>query len=232
MPSLPLALVRALVRPQAKKRRVAQQAVRSPFAKPDLTDVDRVSPGRRARFGDLVALERFGADGDDRPEARRVAAHDSLEHVAQLRELRIVEPRACSPRVDECALDVVCELQCAKSRAVPLWLGEPDDHEIVGALGLDLEPLRRATAAVRGVRLLRDDPLEPERGHLFQKRLAFALDVIEVAHGAQLRDHLREQLLPSREGQGTHVEVLEREQVEHEERRRQLDRRALDVEGR
>ena len=73
-------------------------------------------------------------------------------------------------------------------------------------------------------------PSSPSVAHLLEERFALALDVVEVPHGAELGDDCREQLLALDERQRPQVEALEREQVEREERRRELDRRAPDVE--
>ena len=75
-------------------------------------------------------------------------------------------------------------------------------------------------------------PSSPIVVDLREERLALALDVVERADGAELRQRLHEKLFRAIERQRPQIEVLEREQVEREERRRQLDRGALDVERR
>ena len=97
---------------------------------------------------------------------------------------------------------------------------------------LILSQLSLRPAAIRRVGLLGDDPLEAERAHLLEERFALALDVVEGADRAELRERRRQQRLSRDERQRPQVEVLECQQIERVERRRQLDRGAPNLEGR
>ena len=105
---------------------------------------------------------------------------------------------------------------------------------VVSALILSQASVR--PAAIRRVGALGDDALEAHRVDLREERLALALDVVERMHGAELRERVQRSSLRT-ERQRAQIEVLEREQVEREERRRQLDggafdRRAVDAAAR
>jgi len=64
--------------------------------------------------------------------------------------------------------------------------GESDNDEVCRGVRLDLEPAVAAAAAIWCVCPLGDDSLEAEREHLRQKRLAFALDVVERVNRPEL----------------------------------------------
>ena len=84
---------------------------------------------------------------------------------------------------------------------------------------------------VRGVGLLRHDALEAHAADRVVEGLALRLDVIGVAHRSGLRQQLLQDALALHEWQRPQVEVFEGEQVEDEERRRQVDGGARDVGG-
>src|SRR5438876_7875300 len=90
----------------------------------------------------------------------------------------------------------------------------------------------RTSLAVRGVGFFCDDALESHRGHLLEKCFAFALDVIERAEWSELGNDVDQELFALGEGKRSQIEVLECEEIEHVERRRQLDSRSLDFERR
>src|SRR6266571_2607992 len=90
----------------------------------------------------------------------------------------------------------------------------------------------RASFAVRGVGLFCDDALESHRGHLLEECFAFAFDVIECAQWPELGNDVDEKLFALGEGKRPKIEILECEEIEHIECRRQLDRRSLDFERR
>ena len=174
----------------------------------------------------LLVLEQRG-----RTLAGRRVAHRALELGAHLFELLRREPGADPARVDESPVFVAREVQRAEPAARTLRTRVPHHHEIVGAIGADLEPVGRAAAAVGGVGLLGHDPFEPKLDHVLVQRLPLGLEVIGEAQGAGARQQLREDRFALHEREGTHIEALEREQIEHVQRGGRLHRRALHLRG-
>jgi hypothetical protein len=177
-----LALVRPLVLPQPEKGRVPEQPVRCDLAELHLADVPRLDPRRRRRFGDRFARRRLGARRDRHAVAGRVAPDVRREQLDELAEHRVVHAGTDAPDVAQAPFHELGELQRADERARPLRLRIADDDEIAGAIGLDLEPVRRSPTGVGAVRPLGDDPLEPELRHLAEHQLPFARDRLEPAH--------------------------------------------------
>jgi hypothetical protein len=91
---------------------------------------------------------------------RWVATHEWIEHRSELAQECVVEPGPRAASVDQCAVDVVRELQRSETRSIATRLREAHDDEVARLLGLDLEPLVGAPTAVGRIRLLRDDPFE------------------------------------------------------------------------
>jgi len=189
---------------------MSQHAIGSPLAIAHLADVDRIHPRGRLRVRNLLCTNRR--------RAGRIRTHDRVEHLAQLVEQRVVEPRADAPSVDELTADHVGELQRAQVTPTALRRREADDDEVARRIGLDLEPLASAPALVRCVRALGDDPLETHGDDLLEKRLADRLDVIEGMQCPEFRKTFHQKRLPSRQRQWTQIEVLAREEVERKKR--------------
>jgi hypothetical protein len=206
---------------------VPEHAVGRPLAKTNLAHVDRLDPcGRfrlRNRGGGSILTEWRAA-------RRRLADH-RLEHRSEFVEKRVVESGADASGVDELSVHEVRELQRAEVRPPSLGTREAHDDELVALLRLDFEPEVAAARAIGRIGALRQNPLEPHLLHLREERLAFGLDVVEGMDRAELRQRGQEKLLADSERQRSKVEILEREKVEREERRRQLDRGALDLRG-
>ena len=158
-------------------------------------------------------------------------ANVALEQRGEVLELLIGEAAPGPSGVDELAVLVGAEVERAESRARAFGTCEPDDHEFVGAVGADLEPVGRTAGAVRRVRLLRDDPFETELHDLFVQRFPVLLEVLDVLDRADTGHDPLEECLALLEGQRPHVVPLERQQVEDVEYARRLDRRAPHVEG-
>src|SRR5690606_14424598 len=77
-----------------------------------------------------------------------------------------------------------------------------------------------------------DDALEAELLHALEQRLALALDVIERADAAVLRQHAGEQGLALEQRQAAQILAVEREQVEREVDGGQLAGEGVDLAGR
>ena len=105
---------------------------------------------------------------------------------------RIVESRPNAASVHELTIHIIGKLQRPKVSAGPLWRSESDNHKVGGRLCLDLEPAVRPSLCVFRVGLLGDDSFEAQLLHALHERNAFALDVIERAQGAYLREKFRE----------------------------------------
>ena len=155
-----------------------------------------------------------------------------IEPLLQVLQQPIIEPRPRPARIHKRTIDVIGELQCADANTTSLWRSESDDHEIIGLLALDLEPLTRTTFSIRLISFLRDDSFESERVDLLEKCFAFALDVVERAHWPEFRNYFGEKFLPLEKRKAAQIEILERKQVECEKCRRQLDCCVLDVDRR
>src|SRR5207237_8213360 len=80
-----------------------------------------------------------------------------------------------------------------------------------------------------GLPALRHDALGAELAYAGVEGTAVAFDVVDGADRSRRRHQAQEQLLALDQGERTQVEVLEREQVEEEQRRGQLGGRPLDV---
>ena len=149
--------------------------------------------------------------------------HAPLERGAHVLELRRGEPAADPARVHQLAILPGAEVQRSEPGARALGPREAHDHEVVNPVRADLEPVGRAAGAIRRVRLLGDDALEPEPHHLLVQRLAVGPEVLEVFDWTHARYDPLEQRGPLLERQRPEVEALEREQVEYVQHRRRLD---------
>ena len=188
-----------------------------------------LDPRRGLRFRNLPRGQRLRAWHSHGAEAGRVGADDRVEHRLELRQLRIVESRTRSAGIDELAVDQVAELQRADVAATALRGGEADDDEVPGRLDLDLQPLVTAAGQIGSVCFLGDQALEPELPDLLEESLTFARNVVECADNAELRKRLEEQRLAFEERKWSEIEILEGDQVEREERGRQRNGGAPDL---
>src|SRR3989475_9727605 len=91
------------------------------------------------------------------PGERGLGANSLLQRRAQVFELRRGEAAAHAARVHELAVPICAQVQRAEPRARALGAREAHDHEVVGAVGADLEPVGGAAGAILCVRLLRLD---------------------------------------------------------------------------
>src|SRR5712664_2929598 len=176
---------------------------------------------------DPNVIRPFGQRAARRRLARRRRAHQRLELRADLVELIARKSRARATAVDELAILARADVQRPDPAARAFGLGEPDDDEVVYPVGADLQPVAGAASPIRAVSLLRHDALETELHDLLVQRLAVFLEMLRVAERSRLRQDLAENLLALDERQLAEVVALEREQIEHIQRRRRLDRRAL-----
>ncbi len=119
---------------------------------------------------------------------------------------------------DELAILVRTEIECAETIARSLPARESDDHELVVALALDLDPIACAARAgdVGSVGPLGNHALQPLPLAKLQKGATIVGDVIEDADGALALDELGKERLSRQERQGTEVERLERQQIEND----------------
>jgi hypothetical protein len=164
-----------------------------------------------------------------RAGARAGLPRERVELLPRVRELLVAEAAARASDVEQPLPVVRAQVERAEAGARALRPREADHHEVPGPVGLELQPVGRASAHVRRVRALRHDALEPELRHLLVEGLALARDVVRVAQRARGRHQHPQGLLARDEGQRAEVVALEREQVEHEQRRRPFERRPLQV---
>src|SRR5262249_4011489 len=132
---------------------------------------------------------------------------------------RVREARADAPGVAQRVAVVGGQVKRAEGparapSAGALSLRKPDDHEVAGSVAADLEPARTAPPDVRRVGALGHDALEAEPGDLGEERLAFALEVVGEAHGAEARHDASEERLADREREGPEVVTLPAEEIE------------------
>ena len=156
-----------------------------------------------------VGAPRHGA------RERRRRADAALQHRGDFLQLRLGEATPGAPGVDELSVLVGTEVERAESRARTLGPREPHDDELVHPVGAYLQPVGRATGAVGGVRLFRDDAFETELHDLLVQRFAILLEVLDVLDRAHAGDDLLEERPAFLEGNRPYVVPLEREQVEH-----------------
>src|SRR5206468_6404125 len=122
-----------LVLAQALVRGSAQPAVVRPFGELHLADELRLDPHD-------VALAHLGHLRD--LFERRTRSLQRPELVEQLLDLLAVEAGADVARVDELAAAVIAEDEGAEARRAPSRsLREATDHELLLAVGLDLQPV-------------------------------------------------------------------------------------------
>ncbi len=86
--------------------------------------------------------------GGDRPLARGFRAPIGIQWLPGLPELLLAEAAPRPPRVHEPVAVVAREVQGAEADAGPLGERVAHDHEVIGALHLDLEPVGKAPCAV------------------------------------------------------------------------------------
>ena len=116
-------------------------------------------------------------------------------------------------------------------RTTPFGRRVPHDREIVGTVGLELEPHIAAAAAVPSIRALTNHPFETHGRNLRQKTLAFPFNMIKRAQWAESWQVLTQQRFSLDEREWAQIKVFERQQVEHEKRCRQLDRGSANLDG-
>src|SRR4051794_28284690 len=107
-----------------------QAPVRGPLGEADLRDQLRLDPGCPAHAWDLVVAR-------ERARGPLAAAHLGAELVQH----PPVEAGADLARIDQVAVAVVAQQQCAELLARPARRGEPSDHELLAVLALELEPV-------------------------------------------------------------------------------------------
>ena len=151
--SLALHLIRLLVLAQALIHRRPQPAVVRPLGEAHLRHELGLDPDDVA----LAHLRHLGHLGEG-----RVVAPERLQAGEQPRDLGVVEAGADVPRPAQDAVLVDAEDKRAErvsASALPLRV--PHDHELLPALGLELQPVARAPAGLVGrVGSLGHDPLE------------------------------------------------------------------------
>src|SRR6185503_17934793 len=146
---------------------MSQQAIRSPFAKTNLTYVDRIDPGSRLYLRNL--LQRKRAPLQNRPATWRITSHNPCESLSNLSQKGCVEASAYTSCIHQLAIHIVGELQSTEVRATLLRRGVSHDYKIIGLLSLDLEPLIRPALPISRISFLRDDSLEPHPGDAFHE---------------------------------------------------------------
>ena len=211
---------------------MAEDAVRRPLTESHFAYEARVDPGGGLRVGNLCASARRLSLRDHGAGARRVGAHDRLEQRVQLAEQCVFESRSDATRVRQRTIHAIGQLERADMAPASLGSCVADDDEISRSIGLDLEPGVGAAPAIARVGAFRDDPLEPECRDLREEPLALTVDVIERAHGAQPGEGVEQKALAVDERQRTEVVVLERQEIEREIARGELDGGAPDLERR
>src|SRR5687767_2262782 len=204
---------------------MSQQSVRGPLAIANLDDMDWFDPGRSLDVGNLLGWQRIGATLEDWSRTERSRANQRIEHRLQLAKQGIVEAGADASRIHQLAIHVIGELKRTHMSTTALWRGETNDHEIASRLGFYLQPVRRASLSVGTISFLGDDALESQRHHALHECLTLAFDVIEYSQRSELRDDSRQELLSLEEREPAEIEILESQDIERIERRRQLNRR-------
>ena len=154
-------LVRVLVVAQAEEARLAQATVGRPLGEANLTDELRPRPVCAARDRSRVDERRLG---------RLERAYPCTE-VAQRRR---AVAGADLPGVTEPAVLVVADEQRTEVSAAARGLGEAADDELLLPGALQLQPILRATLAIRRIRTLGDEPLPAGPASLGEPSLGVA----------------------------------------------------------
>ena len=210
------AVERRLVGAESQERRLSKQASLGNFLISNLHDELRLDPGVPGATG-----QRAGA--------RRCRDAQRLQLGARLRHFLLAEPAADFSHVKELAVARDRDVHRAESGARSFALAETDDREIANAIDADLLPVAKAPAAVRRLRAFGDDAFQPQLAHAGKQSATAAFHVIHQTDGSNRRNQPRQQSFTLDQRQRAQVELFEGEQIEEEERRRQLGRCTLDV---
>ena len=135
---------------------MAEQPIRRQLAIPHLAHVQRLDPGRRLRLGNR-SLDGAPVTGTAHGGSRRMIGRAARRAPAAAASLNPVPTRPAytsSPST----MSASCSAPSARG---PFGAVKPTITKSPVGSALILSQLRRAAGAVRRVRLLRDDPLEP-----------------------------------------------------------------------
>src|SRR5258705_2824539 len=201
-----LHILRLLIVAKPDKHRLPEESIVRDLLISHIAHELRLDPNVIGAFGQCAVLRRL---------AGRRRTDESLERRADLVQLVTAEAGSRSTAIDQLAVLPGADMQRPEAAARALGSCEADHHEVVDPIGPNFEPISRAAAAIRAVRLLRHDAFEAQLHDLLVQRLTIPLEVLGVPQRAGLRQDLVENLFASDEGEFAQVIAREREEIEY-----------------
>src|SRR5205085_4340723 len=211
-------ILRLLVVSEAQEDGLPQQTILRDLFIPHIAHELRLDPRVIRTLGQLAA---------GRWLACRRLANESLQLGTDFIELVTRESRPRSAAVNELAVLVCADMQRAETGARAFSLGETNDDKIIDAIGANLEPIAGSTAAIWTVGLLGHDALQSQLYDLLVQPFTVLLEVLGVAQRPHFGQPVARDFLALDPRPLPQAIPAEREEIEHVEGRRRLDRGPL-----